>query len=253
VSIGTAAPVVGNVYVTPSPVDLSSCGNVTFWCNATVTDANGYNDVQTVNATFWAELETNEGSPNNNSNHYTNSSCNLNGGSGSTVQANCSFTLRYYAIPADWTCAVYATDTASLIGSNSSNVTINSLISLDAENEINFGSLSPGTTSPSDINNTVTNCGNVAIDLNLSGTNLTNFSATVTNITVDYVHYYLTYGQTYASMTALSGTSNHTNFNLAKRVNGAMTKKTHWKIGIPGSIENLIYSGTITFTAVTDS
>jgi len=256
VSIGTSEPEVWNIYFTPTvQIDLSSCGNVTVWCNATVMDANGWNDIQTVNATFWAESETDEGSPNNNSNHYTNSSCNLNGGSGSTVQANCSFTLRYYAIPANWTCAMYATDTASLIGSNSSNVTINSLISLDAENAINFGSLSPGATSPADMNNTVTNCGNVRMDLNLSGTNLTNTSATVTNITVDRVNYNVTnYSQTYnVTMTMLSGTSTKADLNLAKRTNGASTSKTYWKISIPASIENLIYEGTVTFTAVTDS
>ncbi|NIO21306.1 MAG: hypothetical protein GTN76_11365 [Candidatus Aenigmarchaeota archaeon] len=255
VAVGTAAPVVGNIYFTPSPIDLSSCGTVTIWCNATVTDANGYNDVQAANVTFWDEAATNEGNSDDNSNHYTNVSCTLNSGSGSTVQANCSLTLQYYANPANWTCKVYANDTGGESDSNSSNVTVNSLIALDADNTIDFLTLSPGATSSDDVNNTVTNCGNVIMDLNLSGTNLTNTTATVANITVGNVHYNVTdYYQDYATlMTALTNTSTWADFSLAKRTNGVSTNKTYWKISIPGSIENLIYTGTITFTAVTDS
>ncbi|NIQ18028.1 MAG: hypothetical protein GTN43_04435 [Candidatus Aenigmarchaeota archaeon] len=253
---GPAVPSVSNMTLT-DPVDLNACSTVVIWCNATITDDDGwYNEVDTVNATLWDEAAVNEGDSDDNSNHYTNLSCALGENISATdVFVNCSFTLQYYANPANWTCKIRVNDSSSNVGSNSTNLTVNTLIALDAEDTMNFGSLDPGVTSPDDVNNTVTNCGNVAIDLNLSGTDLTNTSATVTNITVGSIKYNVTnYSQDYATgMTSLSATSTRADFNLGKRTNGAMTNKTYWKISIPSVIENLIYTGTVTFTAVTDS
>ena len=134
-------------------------------------------------------------------------------------------------------------------------MTVNTLRALDANNTIDFTSLAPGATSPSDVNNTVTNCGNSPMDLNMSGTNLTNMSATVTNISVSNVKYNVTdWAQDYATnMTSLTTTPTYADFTLAKRTNGFTTNKTYWKISIPAVAENLLYTGTINFTAVADS
>jgi len=253
---GPAVPVVSNMSVS-DPIDLNACSTVVIWCNASVSDGDGwYNEIDNVNATLWDEAAANEGDSDDNSNHYTNYSCKLGGNISVTdVFVNCSFTIQYYANPAEWTCKIRANDSSSNVGSNSTNLTVNTLIALDADNAINFGNLNPGNTSSSDVNNTVTNCGNVGIDLNLSGTDLTNNSATVTNITVGNIKYNVThYNQDYAGgMKSLSATSTHADFSLAKRTNGMMTNKTYWKISVPSVIENLIYEGTVTFTAVTDS
>ncbi|NIO22848.1 MAG: hypothetical protein GTN38_02360 [Candidatus Aenigmarchaeota archaeon] len=240
--------------VATDPVDLNACSTVVIWCNATINDSTGWTDIVNVNATLWDDSKVDEFDSDDNSNHYTNLSCGLNSGSGSIVQANCTFTVQYYANPAEWTCIVYANDTGGNSTSNSTNLTVNSLIALNAESTIDFQTLSPGATSPDDVNNTVTNCGNVPIDLNLSGTNLTNVSATVTNISVGNVKYNLTdYAQDYtANMSSLNSSSTYTDFSLVKRTNGVSTNKTYWKIGIPSVIEDLVYTGTITFIAVTD-
>ncbi len=254
VTVLGAAPVVGPL-ATSDDIGLSTCGTVLVWCNATITDTNGWNDIDVVNATLWDDAAADEGDSDDNSSHYTNYSCYFTG-SGSTAEANCSFVLYYYANPAEWTCKIYANDSASNVDSNSTaDVTVNTLRALDAENTISFGSLAPGATSPSDVNNTVTNCGNSPIDLNLSGTNLTNASATVTNISVTNVKYNVTdWAQDYsANMTSLTTTTTYANFSLAKRTNGDTTDKTYWKISIPGSIETLLYTGTINFTAVADT
>jgi len=207
-----------------------------------------------VNATLWDSLNSVEETSDDNNLHYTNYSCALETNiSLYTVTVNCSFTVEYYANPSNWTCKIYANDSTANSASNSTdNITINTLRALDAEANINFGALAPGVTSASDVNNTVTNCGNVALDLNLNGTNLTNVSASVANITVSYVKYNVTYpGSDYTvNMTSLSASSIYANFSLVKRTTTTSTNKTYWKIAIPSSIENLIYSGTITFTAV---
>jgi hypothetical protein len=241
-------------------IDLSSCGTVKVWCNATITDSNGWNDVNMVNATFWDPAATSQEAADNNNTHYTSTqytgACTLNGGSGSNVNANCSFTVLYHANPAAWECRIYANDTSSNVGNNSrTGITVNTLRALDANNTIGFGSLSPGATSVSDSDNIVLNCGNTALDLNLSGTDLTNATASVTNVSVSYVKYNVTdAAQSYAdAMIALSTTPAYANFTLAKRTTVLSVDDTYWKIGIPASIENLVFTGTISFTAVPDT
>jgi len=252
-----APPVVSDVMAT-DPVDLNACSTVVIWCNATISDATDWKNIDTVNATFWDPAATTIDASDDNSTHYTNSTCRLEANYSLTdVPANCSFTVQYYANPADWTCKMYANNTAGESGSNSkTDVTINTLRALDANDTINFGALSPGANSTADVNNTIVNCGNVVIDLNLNGTNLTNASATLANISVSSVKYNVTNpGQDYtANMTSLSATPTYANFTLAKRTNGGLSlNNTHWKIGIPASIENLIFTGNITFTAVADT
>lgn len=253
---GPASPLVSGITAT-DPVNLNTCSTVVIWCNATINDGDGWEDINNVNATLWDPASTAEGSSDSNSNHYTNSSCTLGANVSFTdVPANCSFTLQYYANPADWTCKIYANDTSGNSGSSFiTDATINTLRALDAENAIDFGSLVPDSTSPEDANNTVTNCGNVPIDLNLSGTDLVNASAGIANISVSSVKHNVTApGQDYAAgMSPLSATPTYANFTLAKRTNGLSINKTYWKIGVPSVIEKLIYTGTITFTAVDDN
>ena len=255
VSILGASPVVGPL-TTSDNIALSSCGTVLVQCNTTVTDSNGWNDIDVVNATLWDAGSTTEGASDDNSTHYTNQSCNFTG-SGSTANANCDFTFQYHANATEWTCKIYANDSTNNVDSNSTaDVTVNTMRALDAENTISFGSLAPGVTSSTDVNNTVTNCGNAAMDLNLSGTNLTNASASVTNISVGNVKYNVTdsdQNYTTGNMTSLTETSTYADFTLAKRTNGVTTNKTYWKIGIPASIETFLYRGNITFTAVADT
>ena len=256
VAITGVAPSVGSL-TTSDNVALSSCGTVMVFCDAVISDSNGWNDIDNVNATLWDDATANEGDADNNNNHYTNSTCRLYGGSGSNVNAECNFTLQYYANPANWTCVMYANDTTGNVDNNSvADVTLNTLRALNVSDTINFGSLSPGGTSTDDVNNTVTNCGNAVIDLNLSGTNLTNASASVANITVGNVKYNVTNpGQDYtANMTSLTLSSvTRTEFSLAKRTTTPSNQTTFWKISIPASIENLIFTGAITFMAVADT
>jgi hypothetical protein len=250
------APIVADVVATDL-LDLNSCLTVLIWCNATISDDDTWEDIDNVNATLWDSLNSLEETSDDNSLHYTNYSCALETNiSLYTVTVNCSFTVQYYANPSNWTCKIYANDSTGNSASNSTdNITINTLRALDAEVAINFGTLAPGVTSASDVNNTVTNCGNVALDLNLSGTNLTNVSASVTNITVGNIKYNVTYpGSDYTvNMTSLSASPTYANFSLVKRTTTVSTSKTYWKISVPETIENLIYSGTITFTAVEDT
>ena len=254
---GPAVPSVSDPIAT-DPVDLSACSTVVIWCNVSISDGDGWEDIDNVNATLWDPASTTEEDSDDNGMHYTNYSCTLGTNTSlNDIPANCSFTLQYYANPAEWICKIYANDTSSNVDSNSTaDVTVNTLRALDAESTISFGSLAPGATSPTDMNNTVTNCGNAAIDLNLSGTNLTNASATITNISVSNVKYNVTDpDQDYtANMTSLSYTdATRTEFSLAKRINGPSNQTTYWKISIPAVIENLFYAGNVTFTAVADS
>lgn len=255
VQANPAPPVVSGMSVT-TPVDLSACSSAVVWCNATVSDEADWKNIDVVNATLWDYYLSSDGYADDNNNHYTNSSCTLDENVSLTeVPVRCSFDVQYYANPGTWTCAIHANNTAGESGSSAANATVNTLRALDAENSMDFGSLSPGSVSPGDVNNGVTNCGNVPIDLNLSGTDLTNATASVTNVSVSYVKYNVTdAAQSYAdAMIALSTTPAYANFTLAKRTTVLSVDDTYWKIGIPASIENLVFTGTISFTAVPDT
>lgn len=257
-SVTNAAPTVGTVTAT-TPVTLSSGSTVIAWCNATITDTNGYSDVSAVNATIYHSTSS-EGASDDNNDHYTNSSCVTAGGSGTTINANCTFTLQYYANANSWTCKMYANDTAGLSGSSTASVTVNNLTGLSVPSTIAFGELALAATSSVDINHTVTNYGNTQLDIQLSGTDAADntanaFNCTIGTVPVGNTKYNVTqYAQDYtANMTALTGSAvTRTEFDLAQRTSevSASTAKTYWKTKMPTTGVGGSCAGKLIFGAV---
>lgn len=122
ISVSNSIPTVSSLVVT-SPVDLSS-GNVTVWCNATLTDNNGHSNIVSANATFWNSAYATETASDNISKHYTNASCSLGSNTSSTKKpAYCSFNIDYSANTGTWTCKIRARDNSS-VGTSTVNATI---------------------------------------------------------------------------------------------------------------------------------
>ena len=259
-SVTNAAPTVGTITAT-DPVTLSESTNVTVWCNATVTDTNGYSDVSTVSAKLWDSGSTTEGAGNDYNNHFTNSTCTLSGGSGTTVNAACSFNVHYSAIAAEWTCKLTATDAGALTGTASAtDVTVNQLKALSTVSaSMAFAELALGATSSSDKNINVTNTGNVLIDVSVDGYGASDtdgyaMTCTIGTITLANVKYNLTADQDYtANMTALTDSAvTLTDFNLAAEStdNTASAGLIYWKLKIPTTGVGGSCSGNVVVTAV---
>ena len=254
-TVTNQAPSVGSLTITGATggIDLSAGSTAAVDCNATITDSNGYNDVASANAVIWANTTT-EGGEADYTGHYANASCTLSGGSGTTVNARCTFYLQFYANETDWTCKVYAVDNASQSASNNSTVAVNQLVALDlASATLNFGAaLAPGTgQGTSNKTETVTNYGNTQIDIRVNGTVMSHASL-VASIAVGNLYYDIT-SNAMESETALSAVATTvSSFNLAK--GAASTKDSWWDLHVPAGSAQWVpagtYSGTITVSAI---
>jgi hypothetical protein len=254
------APIVGAVSAT-DPIDLATGSTVMVWCNATITDNNGFEDINHVNATLWDSAETNETAADDNNNHYTNSSCMLYGGSDNTVNTACSFILYYYANEgSNWICKLTANDTTGYMGSNTTTLTINELVALDLSiTSMDYGLLTWGEIS-SEKNISVTNYGNIQIDINLSGSDAAGNTSNSFNCTTGFIpigneKYNISYaGQDYdTNMVSVTGyDTTITSFDLSQVItDGIESNQTiYWKLKIPLSDVSGNCTGKIRITAI---
>lgn len=254
-----AAPTVGTITPT-DPISLAENSTAIVWCNATITDNDGFADVTGVNATIWDTAATTENAADSGSNHYTNASCTLSGGSGTTVDAACAFPLQYYANATEWTCKLIANDSTSATGTNNiTTVTVNELKALSTDSPIAFGELALGATS-GEQSITVTNTGNTLIDVSVDGYGSIDgdgYAMTCSiggsEIPLSKMKYNLTSGQDFdATMTSLTDVAVIlADFDLVKTTDGTpSTKPVYWKLRMPSSDVGGSCSGKIVVTAV---
>lgn len=175
VSVGNVAPTVSGVVFDDNDgsgitITLTADGTTAVTCNGTITDTNGYEDVQVyggANATFHHESSSAGATADKNIN-YENLTCTFTGGSGNTTTAVCGMKLEHEALNGTWTCTITARDNSSATGSDTDDNEVEQLLALTiAEVNISFGSMDPGDqtadVSARDIN--ITNQGNVIIDV----------------------------------------------------------------------------------------
>ena len=240
---------VGTVAVSPSPIDLTAGSTKTVSCSATVADAIDWNNIATVNATFWDAVYSSETAADDSSVHYANTSCSIGTNTSLTeAPATCTFGLQYYANASTWTCKINSFDASVNSASNLTNATVNSLAALDVtEATIDFGTLALGATSSSDVTATVQNTGNTQIDVQLSGNAM---SCTSGSLAQENIHYSASSGVAYGSMTTLTGTAITLDLNVAKSTGSASTSLSYWKISLPSSGVGGTCTNTITFSGV---
>ena len=175
VNISNSKPEVLNVSVYES--QNASLINITItagytkkvYCNATVRDWNGFNDVYYINATLW-HIATSEfnGSDDNNS-HYTNLSCTINESlSTYTGWFVCAFDVWYYANNGTWMCNVSAMDYYDAFGYNNQSTTFYPVYALNVTEGINYGNVAVEEYS-GNVTANVTNLGNVPINVTVHG------------------------------------------------------------------------------------
>ncbi len=180
-TIANVAPFISradiNVFSTvgQSGITLSENTTVQVTCNATLNDPNGFGDISKLNGTVYNTHVASHGSANDNNNHYTNTSCGLIAGSGTTRGGECQFTAQYYADNSTaWQCNLTVYDAgvegsgANLSNSTYGNFTVNALTALNVPSTLDFGTLNPGDTSAIQKAN-VTNTGNTIIDISTYG------------------------------------------------------------------------------------
>ncbi|RZN36782.1 MAG: hypothetical protein EF813_06385 [Methanosarcinales archaeon] len=175
--------------VTPGvQIDPYPGGAKTVTVTAVVSDPGGFDDISTVTITD-INPDPAHGGPGLVTLLYQSGS-----GIGNTATYAGTFDMQFYDAPTEYTVTVVAEDAGGLSGTGSStfNYTSCNAVSLDAD-MIAFGLVSPGenSTIPGDADMgttgspTVRNTGNVEVDVNIAGSDMTSGSNTITRDYID--------------------------------------------------------------------
>ncbi len=276
-TIMNVAPVVSNVTINSgSNITLNEGSTKGINVTATVTDNNACTNISSVTTSVYrsgiAYANCDEAGNQDDNNCYAVVSCTVDGAvnacdgaSDASASYRCSVTLQYVADPTDasapfaaenWSGTVKATDASSgtHTATPGAGIELQSMIGYEVTSSINYGSLSIGQKNdPLDKITTITNTGNVSLDEEVSGTDMTN-GGTGT-ILVSFQKYALSAATAYNSAVALGPTSEggvKADLNCPKTtvVGSPETKNTWWGLYIPEGTEPGSYTGTISIVAV---
>jgi hypothetical protein len=187
VDISGVAPSVGAITCDPDPLVPLAGANVTIRCYATITDNNGWGDIDQngLNVTVWEDTAGQAGQDDLND-HYSNGTssnwqtdCCWGDGcsgtsTGTTIVVSCNFTTRYFITSgATWNVNMSINDTSGLFGSALLDpYTVNSHLGLNVVNaSLDFGSAALGDERNRTVN--IENWCNAIIDINLAETDTT--------------------------------------------------------------------------------
>ncbi len=280
VNVTNAAPVVEQVVLYEQGSDpgvaitLSEGTTTQVVCNATITDGNGYQDINLTNsnATAWINPVVGFTSADDNNNHYTNRSCSISQVNLSTARLTCAFQFEYYALnDSRWACNVTVQDLDGISSYNrSEDATVAALyaINLTTRNEsmmLDFGNMAPGdiTADAAEQYVNVTNSGNINISLSIGGYGVNAsdglaMNCTIGNISAADLRYNYSDDQAFANMfnltvNALPGSIPALRIPVRVDDSDAQAKNstntTFWKLSVPYGTKGFC-NGTVIFSAV---
>lgn len=260
----------------PDEIDLTTNTVTAVYCNATVWDYNGWQDIDpdSVNATIYINNtgDVTIDSADDNNNHYTNRSCGscVPGPTSTEAICDCRFAVQYYANATVWKCNISITDKGgtgkpgeelNFSDSGTSTATITKLLALDTPTTVlDYGNLSVTEISAA-IERNVTNVGNVDFNLTTRGYGSDNESVGQNvsmicdfgNITFGNQRYVVGNNVTFGAMKNLTNQTLDSNFTFSQKTDdnnlGLEFNETFWRLEIPLSVGG-ICNGTIIFGAV---
>ena len=235
----------------PETVVLNAGWTKNVECLVNVEDENGAEDINGVNATFY--FENAERGVDNNSVHYTNSSCVEISSEGNNAQYNCSFDVWYYAVNGTWICNSTVIDNQGLTGNFYNQTIIDPLYALNlSELTINYGDVPAGSLSEEvDVN--VINIGNQDISVSVrgyggedpvQGEGYSMICNSGVNINVNSMRYALNPSIIFDDKTPLTSENELTGL----QIQSLQTEEIFWQLQTPPSpVTNC--SGTVVLTA----
>lgn len=244
---------------------LSPGATTTVYATGTVTDLNGFADLDVATATIYrsgvGETCTEDA---NDCYRAGNASCTLNSCGGTACALECSVDMYYFADPTD--IGTYAGETwrafaeiADVSGSTATatapSIDLLTLRAITVDDSIAYGALAPSSdTGAVNASTTVENIGNDNIDISISGTNLTDGATSEIPVSEQR---FATSTFTYASCvicSTLSTTSSSYEVDLWKptTTTPGVTDEIYWGINIPFGVAGTAHSGENTFSAIAD-
>ncbi|MEA1936601.1 MAG: hypothetical protein U9N04_00635 [Patescibacteria group bacterium] len=249
-------PVASSVSIDNNAASITLTENTTktVSCTAIVTDSNGFADITSVEAKLY-RTSVGAGAADNDNTHYTlsgDANCVPSGGSDSTENYTCDFSVQFFAEPAEWTCQVTPSDSGGAGTPDTDTITMNSLNALNVAATIAYGNMGLGTNSgasPTSVQ--VTNTGNTIMDPQVSSAAaMTCATGTIAVGNQEWSASTFTYG----AGTALTGTPATIDLNLPKPTTTTpVTDNSFWGIAIPATGVDGACTGSNTFTAIAGS
>jgi len=265
-----------NVAPTVSSVSLNGANNITLNENTTksvsatgtVSDTNGYANISSVIGKIYRSGVGSDCSADNN-NCYSAASCATSSCASNDCVATCSYNVQFYADPTDtgkyasssgwtsqswvaWIKAIDASNASSSATNSSQTVDINTLPAVIVTNSITYDSLSPEQNMANLTKEVIaTTTGNIPIDLQIKGDDMTGVPAGTITIT----------NQRYATSSVLwdsgnTASSTYQNFevDLGKPTSHPSTSTDiiYWGWAVPSGTPVGTYTGTDYFNPVED-
>jgi len=255
-------PTVDSVSISPSPINLNADSTTTITITATISDPDGCEDVFTngsISGVFYdAAVEDDSCTADDNDCYpnltFTEVGDSCSGAGDTTGDAQATIDVWFHANASNqWTAKVTATDSQSQSGSNTQTVTINELAAfkLDVSN-IDYGTVNPNEVSAEKAVK-ITTTGNVAVDVKLSGTDLT-WSSYI--IPVGQQKYSSTTGfdwETQGTALTTSPTCYELSTGKPTQHPSNQSEYIYWKLKVPLDKPAETYSGNNSFDVVSDS
>ncbi len=228
--------------------------------NASVSDADGCDEIETMQLIFWDNDSTTHESEENEHNLYKNDSCSIEC-SGDDGTVRCGLHLEYYANHSTaWIANISVSDGYDWAHNVTYDITVESLAAVNVSSTIDFSTIAGGTSldlgftpaETQEVDFTVRNVGNVRQDLLVSGSDLA--CSIGGAIPVGNVKYDTNANTAYASMCgSVTANSQDTcselkdDFNLPKTDGTTPSEKSiYWSISIPSSGVGGTCTGTLT-------
>ncbi len=262
-------PVVTNVSLNGgAPITLLPGATTTVYATGTATDLNGYADLALASSTMYRSGAGASCNADNNDCYISQGAplCTFYNCAGFSCDVSCRADFYYHADATDiapyagenWGAFIEVSDQNGVIDIGSAPpVELLSLHALDVTSAISYGALSPAsTTGAFNPTTTIQNLGNVPIDIDVEGSDLTDGGS---SIIPAYEQLFATSSFTYTSCTNCSVLSSTTLTSLELELvkptstSTSVTDVVYWGIEIPAlGIAGNPHSGTNIFYAVSD-
>jgi hypothetical protein len=249
-----------------SNITLTPGATTTVYASSTVTDLNGYTDLALGSSTIYRSGAGAACSDDSNNCYLstTTDRCSFTNCSGNTCDLLCYADIYFHADPTDsgtysgeeWLAYMEVEDQSGGTDLGSAQgVELMTLRALEVENAINYGSLAVASNTGSyNASTTVYNFGNDAIDVQISGTDLSDGDASTIPVSEQI---FATSTFTYSSCvvcTTLSTSTTNYEVDIAKPTvpSPYVEDVIYWGIEIPFGVASNPHSGNNTFYAIGD-
>ncbi len=258
----------GSTVMDPNPIVLMEGETTSIVATGTVSDLNGGETLLYATSTFYRTDVGPDCAANPNNCYQLNSlECPLTcAPSGTTCEVTCTADIQYFADPTDWGDYSAETwearlfimdDTLNEASSTSDGAEVGSMLAMSVvSGDIAYGALEMGasTTAQTNASSTIQNTGNIAVDLELEGTDLTSGASTIPVGNQKFSTSSFTYSAC-VICGALSGTASTLEVDLPKAMAAEtpVTDVLYWGIYIPTTgVSGATHRGQTTFYAVGD-